>query len=291
VHAEADVVAEDLHARDSTRATCVPTHTYAMLRFMSANRPFRALLTLLAAAALAVAGAGCGSDSEAHGTAGGPLTVYAASSLRDVLPALVPAARYGFGGSDTLQLQIERGAPADVFAAASPKQAQALHAEDRCDAPVTFATNRLVLIVPRDGGGVTSLDDLAQGGHRLAVGTAGVPVGDYTRALLAALGRMNVLRDNTVSQEKEVAGIVAKVALGSADAGFVYRTDGVAARERTRTIALPSGAQPPVRYLACAVRRDGARSAAARAFLDRLRSPAGRAALRQAGFGLPVAGR
>lgn len=244
----------------------------------------------LFAAALALAAAGCGSDSEASDGSNGPATVYAASSLRDVLPELVPGARYSFGGSDTLQLQVEHGAPADVFASASPKQAEALFAEKRCDRPLAFATNRLVLIVPRDGSGaVTSLDDLARGGHRLALGTAGVPVGDYTRALLAALHREDILRDNTVSQEKEVAGIVAKVALGSADAGFVYRTDGVASRDRTRTIALPAGAQPPVSYLACAVRRDGARTAAARSFLERLRSDAGRAALRDAGFGLPPA--
>ncbi|UGS33804.1 molybdate ABC transporter substrate-binding protein [Capillimicrobium parvum] len=250
----------------------------------------RALATLLAAVALAAAG--CGSDSQG-GDRGGPgasATVYAASSLRDVLPEIDPAARFSFGGSDTLQLQIERGAPADAFASAAPTQAEALFAEGRCERPVAFATNRLVLIVPREGrGAVTSLGDLGRGGHRLAVGAAGVPVGDYTRRLLAALGRDDVLRDNAVSQEKDVAGIVAKVALGSADAGFVYRTDGLASRGRTRTIALPEGAQPPVRYLACAVRRDGARSAAAQAFLVRLRSDAGRAALRRAGFVLPGA--
>src|SRR4051794_17323213 len=62
-------------------------------------------------------------------------TVYAAASLRNVLPGLDGAPSYSFAGSNTLQLQIERGAPADVFAAASSKQAQALYAEGRCERP------------------------------------------------------------------------------------------------------------------------------------------------------------
>jgi molybdate transport system substrate-binding protein len=249
------------------------------------SRP--ALAGLLAAFALA--GAGCGGSGATTG-AQEPPTVYAASSLRDVFPQIAPDARYSFAGSDTLQLQVERGAPADVFVSASPKQAEALFADDRCEQPVAFATNRLVLIVPRDGhGGVTSVRDLARGGHRLAVGTAGVPIGDYTRSFLAAVGLEDVLSANTVSQEKDVSGIVAKVGLGSADAGFVYRTDGVASRDRTRTIALPADAQPPVSYEACAVRHDGAGTDAAHAFLARLRSAAAGAALERAGFGVPPA--
>ncbi len=250
---------------------------------MSTSAPVPRRLALLAAVLLAVAAGGCGSDS---GAAGAPLTVYAASSLRDVLPGLDPEPRYSFGGSDTLQLQIERGAPADVFASAAPTQAEELHGAGRCDRPVAFATNALVLIVPREGDGdVASLEDLQRGGRRLAVGTEGVPVGDYTRALLAALDRTDLLAANTVSAEKDVSGIVAKVALGSADAGFVYRTDAVAARDRTRAIDLPADAQPPVRYLACAVRRDGESSPAARAFVQRLVSADGQQALRGAGFG------
>ena len=203
-----------------------------------------------------------------------------------------PGARFSFGGSDTLQLQVERGAPADAFASAAPTQAEALFAEGRCERPVGFATNRLVLIVPREGrGAVTSLEDLCRGGHRLAVGAPGVPVGDYTRHCWPPSAARRA-GDNAVSQEKDVAGIVAKVALGSADAGFVYRTDGIASRGRTRTIALPAGAQPPVRYLACAVRRDGARTAAAQAFLDRLRStPAARRCAAPASACPPPAGR
>jgi molybdate transport system substrate-binding protein len=214
-------------------------------------------------------------------------TVYAAASLRGVLPALDGAPRYSFAGSDTLQTQIERGAPADVFASASAKQPQALFAADRCDRPVTFATNRLVLVVPAGSSAVRSLAALRAGGRRLAVGTAGVPVGAYTRTLLAALGAGSVLARNTVSQEKDVASVLAKVALGSADAGFVYHTDALAARGRVREIALPDGGQPPVTYQLCVVRRDGADQAGARQFIQHITGPDGRRALARYGFGLP----
>src|SRR5260370_37127662 len=76
-------------------------------------------------------------------------SVYAASSLRDVFTQIDGAPTYNFLGSNQLQLQIERGAPADVFAGASTVEAQALFKEGNCQRPVTFATNKLVLIVPK----------------------------------------------------------------------------------------------------------------------------------------------
>lgn len=225
--------------------------------------------------------------------AGGPssahaLNVYAASSLRDAFPAITGAPSYNFGGSDTLQAQIERGAPADVFASASPAEARALFKQGRCSRPVTFATNVLVIIVPKGNPGhVRSVYSLRSGGRRLAIGTSGVPVGDYTRRLLRRLHLSAVLRSNTVSQEPDVASIVAKVALRSADAGFVYRTDGRAAKGRVAIVRVPGWAQPPVRYGICAVRRSGADTTGARRFIARVRSTAGRQVLGRFGFGLP----
>src|SRR3954452_11210330 len=77
------------------------------------------------------------------------LTVYAATSLTTAMPQIERDATYSFGGSNALQLQIERGAPADLFLAAEPTEPQALYHEGRCERPITFATNRLALIVPR----------------------------------------------------------------------------------------------------------------------------------------------
>ena len=115
--------------------------------------------------------------------------VFAAASLREAFPQIDGSPTYNFAGSNTLQLQIERGAPADVFASASPNEAQALFREGRCERPVTFATNILVLLVPNSNpGNVRSVYSLRSGGRRLAVGSPGVPIGDYTRRCCRACG-------------------------------------------------------------------------------------------------------
>src|SRR4051794_35215070 len=204
------------------------------------------------------------------------LTVYAAASLRDAFPRIA-GARFNFAGSNQLQLQIERGAPADVFASASPTEAQALFRAGRCTRPVTFATNVLVMITPRSNPArLRSVFDLRRGRQRLAVGTPGVPIGAYTRTILSRLGLSSVLRTNTVSQEPNVNGIVSKVALRSADAGFTYVTDWRGARDRLGLVRLPSRVQPPVRYQMCAVRRPGADTSGAQTFIARVRSGRGR---------------
>ena len=237
----------------------------------------RALLALTAAAAFA-----------AVPSSASALNVYAASSLRDAFPAITGSPSYNFGGSNTLQAQIERGAPADVFASASPDEARALFKEGLCSRPVTFATNKLVLIVPSGNPGhIRSVYTLRQGGRRLSIGTAGVPIGDYTRLLLRRMRLSDVLDANTVSQERDVAGVSAKVALGSADAGFVYHTDALATRPRTTEIRLPKWAQPAVRYDGCVVKRPGADMRAAQAYLNKLRADEGRRVLTRHGFGLP----
>jgi molybdate transport system substrate-binding protein len=215
------------------------------------------------------------------------LTVYAASSLREAFPAIDGSPKYSFAASNTLQIQIEHGAPADVFASASPKQAQALYREHRCERPVTFATNLLALLVPRGNPGhLRSVYSLRAGGRRLAVGAQAVPVGDYARTLLSRMHLSRILSVNTVSDELTAASITAKVGMRSADAGFAYITDARAASGRVSVLRLPSWAQPPVRYQACVVRRKGANRAGARRFIAEVRSHAGRATLKRHGFGL-----
>jgi molybdate transport system substrate-binding protein len=219
------------------------------------------------------------------------VNVYAATSLTNVLPALDKGPKYSFGGSNTLQLQIERGAPADVFASATPHEAQALFHEGRCTRPVTFAVNRLVLLIPNaNPGKITSVYSLRSGGLRLSIGQAGVPIGAYTRQLLRRLRLSSVLSSNRVSQQSSVGQVSSQVALGSADAGFVYYTDGLAVRDRTKMIGLPKWSQPPVRYQACAVKRAGVDTAGAKAFIGKLTGRAGRGALKAYGFGLPPRG-
>jgi molybdate transport system substrate-binding protein len=219
------------------------------------------------------------------------LTVYAATSLTNVMPRIDRGPTYSFGGSNTLQLQIERGAPADLFLAAEPKEPQALYRKRRCERPRTFATNALALIVPDgDPARVRSVYGLRKGGLKLSVGNAGVPVGDYTRRLLRRLRLSGVLRSNTVSEQANVGQVLSQVALGAADAGFVYVTDARAERGRVDSLFVPRWAQPPIRYQGCVVRRSGADTAGARRLLAKLRGDRGRRILHRFGFGLPPRG-
>ena len=213
--------------------------------------------------------------------------MFAAASLTDVFLKIGGASRYNFAGSDQLALQIREGAPADVFASASPTYTQLLYHRGVLMRPVAFATNKLIVLVPRaNPGKIHSVYDLRRAGLKIVVGDSTVPIGIYTRKILDRLGIRRAVAKNVVSQETDVKGIVSKVALGEADAGFVYRTDARPVGAHTRTIALPPWAQPPIRYEIAVVKASG-RAAAARSFVKRVTSPRGRKLLAQAGFGLP----
>jgi len=213
--------------------------------------------------------------------------VLAAASLADVLPKIDPDARASFGGSNQLAQQARQGYPFDVFLSASPVYTRALFAEGLVRRPVPFATNTLVLIVPRGNPArITSVSDLARRPKlRLVVAGPKVPIGLYTREVLKRLALLRILR-KTVSLEPDVKGIVAKVALGEADAGFVYATDVRPVAGKVRVIPIPVRAQPSVVYEA-AIATKPANLAAAQSFVIELLGSDGRKALRAAGFGLP----
>jgi molybdate transport system substrate-binding protein len=238
----------------------------------------RAVLAAAALAALAL---------PAATSAGGGITVFAAASLTGVLPRIDPAPRYSFAGSDQLAAQLRAGAPADVYLAASPKYPELFYRDGLVRKPVVFATNRLVVIVPGSNpAGITSVYDLRRAGVKVVIGDPTVPIGSYTRQILDTLGITSQVLPNVVSQETDVKGIIAKVALGEADAGFVYITDAKAVASKTKTIGLPAWAQPPIRY-EVAVVSSTSRAPAARAFVQRVLSKRGRALLTRAGFGVP----
>jgi molybdate transport system substrate-binding protein len=215
------------------------------------------------------------------------ITVYAAASLTQVFPRIAPAPRYNFAGSDTLATQIVQGAPADVFASASPKQTELLYHEGILRRPVVFATNKLIVLVPASNPThIRSVYDLRRKGIKVIIGTPTVPVGAYTRQILDSLGITQDVMSNVVDQESDVKGIVAKIALGQGDAGFVYKTDAKPAGKRVQAILIPAWAQPPIRYEIGVVRKSS-HLAAARTFIKRVTSLRGRRLLVQAGFGLP----
>jgi molybdate transport system substrate-binding protein len=232
--------------------------------------------------ALAVVLTACGGGDAASG----PLTVFAASSLTEIFQAIDPNAEYNFAGSDDLATQIKEGASPDVYAAASPKYPDELFAAGLIEQPRVFATNKLVLIVPiANPAGIHSVADLTQDDVKLVVGAEGVPIGDYARKVLENMGSSDVLA-SVVSEEDDVKGVVSKVSLGEADAGFVYATDVKPVAGKVTAIELPDEAQAKVEY-PIAVVKGADDGAAARAFVELVLGPEGRQALGQAGFGLP----
>ncbi len=181
------------------------------------------------------------------------LHVYAASSLAESFAAMekaFEAAHPGtevvlaFAGSQVLRLQIEQGAPADVFASADPAHMQALVERGRVRDGRIFAHNQLVLIVPRGNPArIESFRDLPRA-SRLVIGTASVPVGSYAREALRRVeaagegGFAASVLERVASEESNVRLVRAKVELGEADAAIVYRSDTVSA-ERVRAIEIP----------------------------------------------------
>jgi molybdate transport system substrate-binding protein len=244
----------------------------------------RAAVVLAAVVTCAVSAASAGEARTTDGSA----TVLAAASLTEVVPRIDGAARASFGGSNQLAQQARQGFPFDVFLSASPQYTQALFAEGLVRKPVAFATNSLVLIVPRrNPARIRSVADLARRAKlRLVVAGPKVPIGLYTREVLKRLSLLKVLR-KTVSLEPDVKGIVGKVALGEADAGFVYATDVRPVATKVRVIRFPRRAQPTVVYEAAIAARPRDLEAA-QAFLIELLGADGRNALRAAGFGLPA---
>lgn len=255
------------------------------------RRPFStrsrtAIVALVAAvAAASVVATAAGRIAEPAGST--QLNVFAAASLTEVFPKIDSKPRYNFAGSNTLLAQIEQGAPADVFASANTSYPQQLFDEGKCEKPVVYAYNKLVVIVPKSNpAGIRSVFNLTKSGVKVVIAGVGVPVGDYTRVILRNLGISRGVMANVVSNEPDVKSVTSKVALGEADAGFVYRTDVTPVASQVTFLRIPAWAQPPVRYAMCVV-KSSRHLQEARAFQARVLGPIGRGNLSGALFGLP----
>jgi molybdate transport system substrate-binding protein len=258
----------------------------------------RALAAALAAT-IAVSLAGCGGTNgsppagDSAAGAGGPLTVLAAASLtgsftrigRD-FEAAHPGGKvtFSFAGSAQLAQQITAGAPADVFAAASPATMKTVSdAGDAAGTPAVFARNQLVIAVRKGNPrGIRALADLTAGGTKVALCAAQVPCGSAATAALAAAG----VRLTPVTLEQDVKAALAKVRLGEVDAALVYRTDARAAAREVDGVEFPESAGAINDYPIVAL-KNAPNQAGAAAFVAYVRSAPALAVLTEAGFQAP----
>jgi len=226
------------------------------------------------------------------------LVVFAAASLREVFQNLADSfekkhadvkVRINFAGSQELRVQIEHGARADVFASADATHMRALQQQGLVTEPRIFARNEPVVVVPTDNPArLAGFADLPKA-SRIVVGSAEVPIGAYTEAILANAEkpygkkfRASVLA-RIRSRELNVRQVLTKVALGEADAGIVYKTDALSAKDRVSAIAIPDRinviAEYPITVLASAPQ-----SALAREWVSLVAGEEGQQALKAAGF-------
>jgi molybdate transport system substrate-binding protein len=232
--------------------------------------------------ALAVLAA-CVAAASASAAGKPTLNIFAAASLTDVFPQIDKAPRYSFAGSNTLAAQIQQGAPADIFASANTTLPQQLYAKGLVSKPVVFTRNTLVLIVPKSNPArIETVYDLQKNGIKLVVAQSAVPVGGYTAQVLKNMALTSVL-NNVVSRESDVREVLAKVALGEADAGFVYSTDAKTVADKVTVIKLPAWAQPKVQYGIAVVTRSPNRQQA-QAWVNMLIGKGAQAKLIAAGF-------
>lgn len=269
--------------------------------------PVSRLLLLAAAAALALTG--CGGGNEVAAPSGpaatgprpaataapdirGTITVFAAASLTGAFAELGvqfqaahPGATvtFNFAGSSALAQQIVAGAPADVFAAASPATMKVVTTAGDSDAPQVFVRNRLQIAVPAGNpGGVTGLDDFAKPPLKIALCASEVPCGAAAAKAFAAAG----ITPAPDTLEQDVKATLAKVSLGEVDAALVYRTDVLAAGGKVEGISFSESDQAvndyPLATLSAAPNRTGAQ-----AFVAFVLSPDGQRVLTAAGFDRP----
>ncbi|MFJ8792263.1 molybdate ABC transporter substrate-binding protein [Streptomyces sp. NPDC102462] len=229
-------------------------------------------------------------SSSASPKLSGTVTVFAAASLQESFTELGatfekqhPGTKvtFNFGGSDTLAASITGGAPADVFAAASPKtMALVTDKGDAAGTPVTFARNQLeIATLPGNPDKVSSLKDLTKSGLKVVLCDRTVPCGAAAQKALEA-GKLKL---TPVSYEQDVKSALTKVELKEADAAVVYKTDVKAAGDKVEGVDFPESAEAVNDY-PITLLKNAPNAGAADAFIALVRSAEGQRVLGEAGF-------
>jgi molybdate transport system substrate-binding protein len=261
--------------------------------------------TLLTASLIVVGLAACASNNSGTSSAPGPsasesgslspsgdITVFAAASLTESFTELGkqfesanPGTKvtFSFGASSALAEQIKSGAPADVFASASPKNMdQVVGAGDASD-PKVFATNEMEIATPPSNPAhVASVNDLAKSSVKTALCQPQVPCGSVAQQVFTN-AKITV---KPVTLEPDVKSVLSKVQLGEVDAGMVYVTDVKAAGEKVKGVEIADDVNASTDYPIASLTKSG-NAAVAYAFVDMVLSPAGDSVLTAAGFQAP----
>ncbi|MFG3247698.1 molybdate ABC transporter substrate-binding protein [Streptomyces sp. NPDC048187] len=238
---------------------------------------------------------GSGSDAASGGSdkLSGTVNVFAAASLTESFTELGkefekqhPGTKvvFNFGGSDSLASGITNGAPADVFASASPKTMKVVtDAGDAAGTPATFVRNRLeIATLPGNPDEVASLKDLTGDGLKVVLCDKTVPCGAAAQKALTAAD----LKLTPVSYEEDVKSALNKVVLKEADAAVVYRTDVQAAGDKVEGVEFPESAKAVNDY-PITLLKDAPNAAVGKAFIELVRSAEGQKVLTGAGFTAP----
>ncbi|MFD0004441.1 molybdate ABC transporter substrate-binding protein [Streptomyces sp. NPDC127178] len=234
------------------------------------------------------------SDSSASASSSGKLsgevTVFAAASLKESFTTLGkefekqhPGTKvtFSFGGSDSLAASITGGAPADVFASASPKTMKIVtDAGDASGTPSAFVRNELeIATLPGNPDKIASLKDLTKSGLKVVLCDKEVPCGAATQKALEA----SDLKLTPVSYEQDVKAALTKVELKEADAAVVYKTDVHAAGDKVEGVEFPES-DDAINDYPITLLKDAQNAEAAKAFITLVQSAEGRQVLTAAGF-------
>ena len=238
----------------------------------------------------AASGAASASGSGAPQKATGELKVLAAASLKASFTEIGTQLEkdnpglhvtFDFQGSQTLVSSLSEGNEADVLATADEPTMNKAVEQKLVGERTEFATNVPTLIVPKGNpanvkGIDSSLDDA-----KLVVCVETAPCGNAAKELAKAY---NVTL-NPVSEEQKVTDVRTKVESGEADAGVVYKTDAVAAKDKVDEVTIDN--KGVVNHYPIAQTAKPSNPEAAQVFINAITSKSGQEILAKYGFGKP----